>query len=291
MDCFKKQRVLILVLLLFITYHSIKAQNLNEPKVLVVLSSKNTLHLKNGKTYPTGYYFNELAIPAKALTEAGYKLVFADPLGNVPSMDKDSDSPKYFHNDTTSYNNYHHFLDTLQGLKQPMSLQQVIRGGLNKYSGIFIPGGHAPLEDLCESPQLAQILFYFHKHQKPTAMICHGPIALLSTLPDPSDYLDALTNNEIGRAKALADNWIYGGYEMTIFSTAEEKIAEKNKLGGKVRFYPDAALQYAGGKVETAQPWQSQVIKDRELITGQNPNSDEQLAKMLVNALKAQQTR
>lgn len=49
---------------------------------------------------------------------------------------------------------------------------------------IFIPGGHAPMMDLMQSKDLGKMLRTFHEKGKPTAMICHGPVAALSALPN-----------------------------------------------------------------------------------------------------------
>ena len=69
---------------------------------------------------------------------------------------------------------------------------------------------------------------------------------------------------------------------MTIFSTAEEQQREPLEIDGKVLFYPDFALQTAGGDVSVLAPWSSYVIQDRELISGQNPFSDQALLKLLL---------
>ncbi len=73
---------------------------------------------------------------------------------------------------------------------------------------------------------------------------------------------------------------------MTIFSTAEEQQREPLEIGGKVRFYPDFALRTAGGDVSVEPPWSSYVIQDRELISCQNPFSDQALLKLLLPALQ-----
>ena len=66
----------------------------------------------------------------------------------------------------------------------------------------------------------------------------------------------------------------------------QEEVGQDNMLGGWVKFYPDEALDVAGGKVLVrAQKWQSNVVHDRELITGQNPFSDQNFAKEFVSAL------
>ena len=61
--------------------------------------------------------------------------------------------------------------------------------------------------------------------------------------------------------------------------------AHQLEIGGKVLFYPDAALRTAGADVSVAAPWQSYVVQDREVISGQNPFSDQALLKLLLPAL------
>ena len=78
---------------------------------------------------------------------------------------------------------------------------------------------------------------------------------------------------------------------MTIFSTAEEQQREPEEIGGKVLFYPDFALLTAGGNVSVVSPWQSYVIQDRELISGQNPFSDQALLKLLLPALSGRRSQ
>jgi putative intracellular protease/amidase len=75
---------------------------------------------------------------------------------------------------------------------------------------------------------------------------------------------------------------------MTIFSNDEEHYAEEHYLGGsKVPFYVNDALKIAGGDVSISDKgiFRPFVIEDRELITGQNPPSDHQMAERLVMAL------
>jgi putative intracellular protease/amidase len=113
---------------------------------------------------------------------------------------------------------------------------------------------------------------HFHKTSKPTAVLCHGPISLLSALPNLTEVVALAAGNAAG-AQAKAQGWIYSGYKMTIFSTAEEQQREPLEIGGKVLFYPDFALRTAGADVSVVAPF----IQDREVISGQNPFSDEAL--------------
>jgi putative intracellular protease/amidase len=254
-------------------------------KVLVIVSSAHEMQLQDGKTYTTGFYLNELTVPVRKFMENGYDVVFANPKGNTPVMDVHSDSAKYFDNDVAKYQDYKRFLASLSGLKHPARISDVIDSGLDQFAGVFFPGGHAPMVDLLKDPNVGKVLNYFHETAKPTALICHGPISILSTIPNAQAFVSALASKDEALAQVIAKDWTYAGYNMTIFSTAEEQHAEAVQLGGNVQFYPDEALRAAGGNVNVAAPWTSNVIRDRELITGQNPFSDNQLADELLSAL------
>jgi putative intracellular protease/amidase len=129
------------------------------------------------------------------------------------------------------------------------------------------------------------VLRHFHKTSKPTAVLCHGGISLLAALPNSTEVVAALSTGDAAGARAKAQGWIYSGYKMTVFSTAEEQQREPLEIGGKVLFYPDFALGTAGGDVSVVAPWQSYVLQDRELISGQNPFSDQALLNLLLPAL------
>ena len=273
-----KNLIVSLIVLFSISAHA--APN----KILVVLSSESKITLKNGIIHPTGFFLSELMVPVKGLMEAGYEPVFATPDGNAPVMDKISDSPSWFGGDEKGYQEIRSLLGSLSGLARPFRLTEVRRQDLHQYAGIVIPGGHAPMEDLLVNEDLGALLKYFHRTQKVTALICHGPIALLSVLPDPNAFTEDIS---LGQTPG-AQKWIYQGYRMTSFSTNEEKQEEPgqdNALGGFVKFYPDQALLNAGARVVVADKWQSHVIRDRELITAQNPMSDVEFTKVLLEAL------
>lgn len=249
--------------------------------VLVLLSSETELPLQNGKTFPTGYYLNEFGVPADALLRAGYQLTVVTPKGNQPKADQRSIDPVYFGGDSHEMRRIHEVVESLTARDKIKPLAEVMKSGLDRYAGVFIPGGHAPLIDLSNNPQVGQLLQHFHTQGKPTAAICHGPITLLAAQEDPLGYEQALVNNRQDQAR----NWIYSGYRMTIFSDAEEKVFEDSLQGDTLRYYPAKAMAQAGGQMQFADVWQPNVVVDRELITGQNPFSDHALAAALIKAL------
>jgi putative intracellular protease/amidase len=253
-------------------------------KILIIVSSEAELTLRDGKKYPTGYYFNELMVPVMRLQDKGFELVFANPRGNTPSMDMRSFSSKHFSR-SEDYERARLLHEKLDALRSPRSLRAVVDSGLGSYDGLFIPGGHAPVIDLMIHPEMKTILNHFHNRKKPTALICHGPIVLAAATDDPQRFKEALENGDIKQALKAAKDWPYRGYQMTIFSTPEEKTAEES-LGGEMVFYPEEALKLPGGKVRVGSKWQSHVVRDRELITGQNPASDEDLVQQFLLALE-----
>ena len=261
------------------------AQTPTKGRVLVVLSSAQELELREGKRYPTGFFLNEVATPVQALIRAGYEPVFANPQGNKASWDPKSAVPGYFGGSQEKLEAAKLFVEGLEGLKQPRTLAAVRAEGINGYMAILVPGGHAPMQDLLIDKDLGALLNAFQAAGKTTALICHGPIALLSTLPDAAAFRTAMINGDANAAQKLAANWSYAGYRMTAFSTSEERGAEARLLGGQVRFYPAEALAQAGGRVVSGPDRRSLTVQDRELITGQQPLSDEEFATLVIGTL------
>lgn len=263
---------------------SVLAQE-SKGKILIVLSSEHVLPLKDGKTFETGYYLNELTVPAQKFSEAGYELVFTDPKGNAPTVDPSSVTADYFGGSKQALEAAQRFQARLTKLAHPLTLSEVAHQDLSQYKAVFVPGGPVPMIDLMANNDLGSILRYFHAHHQTTVLLCHGPIALLSTTRDPAANQAALRSGNLDRARSLAANWPYRGYRMTIFSDEEESIAAKNVFHAEPLFTPQQGLETAGGKVSTVTAWHPNVVQDRELITGQNPASDAALADLVLQTL------
>jgi putative intracellular protease/amidase len=250
-------------------------------QILVLLSSESALPLQNGKTYASGYYLNELGTPVDQFLKAGYAVTLVTPRGNTPVVDARSLHPRYFGNDATEMQRIQTVVDTLPDLAAPKSLATVLASDLSQYAALFVPGGHAPMIDLANNPKVGELLRYFHQTNKPTAALCHGPIALLAAQDDPQAYEQSLVAGHATKSPT----WIYQGYRMTIFSNTEEAAFESSLKGDKMRYYPASALTAAGADTLFAPNWQSHVEVDRELITGQNPFSDAAVAQALLTKL------
>ena len=175
-------------------------------KILVLVSSGRGLPLKDGGCYKgAGYYLNELTVPVRELMKQGYEITFSNPKGNTPQMDVNSAVPGFFGGDEAKLQDYLKFKDSLTGLKNPTRISDVIASGLDQYDAVFVPGGHGPMIDLLDDPDAGIVMRHFHKTSTPTAVLCHGPISLLSALPNSREVVAALsaatTSVEFGRAE------------------------------------------------------------------------------------------
>lgn len=259
---------------------------MSKGKVLIVGSNATRIEIQGGGTGPTGQYLNETVVPAMAVVDAGYEIVLATPDGTKPHIDPVSDAVQHFGGDEGAYERGRAFFDHDPAMNDVRTLRSVIDEGLDGYAGIFVPGGQAPVVDLMRNADLGVILRHFHERAKPTAFLCHGPIASLAALPRATDYRAALIAGNEALAADIAKGWPYAGYEMTVYSASEERPIEEKVLHGKLYFNMPDALRMAGSSVSTGSvDFAPHVVEDRELITGQNPRSDHPLAKKLVQAL------
>jgi putative intracellular protease/amidase len=257
-------------------------------KFLVVGSSVDSMSLKNGKSEHVGYYVNELVVPVQAAFDAGYEMTLATPKGNKPTMDPQSAVASHFDGDEAALERALKFVNTDPAMQRPRSLRSVIDDGLDDYLAVYVPGGHPPMADLMQDPDLGEVLRHFHASAKPTVLLCHGPIASAAAMPEAKKFRAAMAAGDTDAAKEAAAGWIYAGYHMTVFSDDEEHYIEDTFMdGAKVPFYVLDALTLAGGILETepAGIFKPHLVEDRELITGQNPPSDHGIAKLLVKAL------
>lgn len=234
-------------------------------RVLVIVSGADRIPLTNGKVYMTGFWLNELAEPLKHFYDAKMDVDFASPGGKKPTVDPNS--LKMISRDRRD--ECLGLLRPIEALWSPVPLARLDLPELDKYSGIFIPGGHAPMADLWNDPDLGRILPHFHKNSKPTIAICHGPAAFLSAI-EPDGSL------------------IYKGYRMTCYSSLEEQLmSHMGIVPGPVPFYVADELRRHGVIVRNRlMSFLPHVIRDREVLTGQDPFAADKLGKEAVRMIR-----
>jgi putative intracellular protease/amidase len=159
-------------------------------------------------------------------------------------------------------------LRALPGFQHPVALSSLTDAELGEFDAVFAPGGHGPMVDLAGNPDVGRLLTALQAKRAPIAALCHGPAMLLAA-PERADGL-----------------WLFDGYRMTSFTDEEEDQTEPGLLG--LAWLLDVALKNAGAVFDDGPAaWVSHVVVDRNLITGQNPESTEATADAVIKKLLA----
>ncbi|GMG15252.1 unnamed protein product [Aspergillus oryzae] len=246
-------------------------------KVLIILSDADSFPLKKtsgqdaGKTVdqPSGFFLMELAKPLQKLLDAGYEVTFASPKGQEPTPDPNSESLLAFAGNFYERRRENELIDRMKrenGFSHPRTFSSISDVELESFAGVFIPGGHAPLRDLGADKDLGRILRYFHAKSRPTAAICHGPFAFLST-------------------KFAGDGeFAYKGYKITSWSDAEERMMEM-MMGGEIEKVESVLRNEGAVMIEGAKEKIGSITVDRELVTGANPTAANALGDQFLQML------
>ncbi|RKT82123.1 Putative intracellular protease/amidase [Saccharopolyspora antimicrobica] len=132
------------------------------------------------------------------------------------------------------------------------------------YDAIYLTGGHGVMFDFPRSERLAALLREFHESGKVVSSVCHGACGLLS-------------------AKLGSGEHLVSGRNVTGFSWPEEELAKREQV---VPYSLQDELIERGAHYSTAAlPFETHVVEDDTLITGQNPGSAKAVAEAVVAKL------
>ncbi|MCM5557505.1 type 1 glutamine amidotransferase domain-containing protein [Pleomorphomonas sp. JP5] len=224
-------------------------------KVLMVLTS----HDKLGDTgHRTGFWLEELAAPYYAFKDAGAEITLASPKGGQPPLDPRSSEPA---SQTDTTRRFEADAEATAALASTLPLRDVKAAD---FDTVFYPGGHGPLWDLAEDKTSIALIESFVAARKPVGLVCHAPGALR-------------------RAKAADGRPLVEGRKVTGFSNTEEAAVG---LTDVVPFLVEDELKALGGLYSKAGDWGSYAVRDDLLVTGQNPQSSAETARLLMEALK-----
>ncbi|HAL83217.1 MAG TPA: type 1 glutamine amidotransferase domain-containing protein [Mucilaginibacter sp.] len=223
-------------------------------KVLIVLTSHSDLGNTGEKT---GFWIEEFAAPYYVMADAGVELTIASPKGGQPPIDPKSEAPD---SQTPATKRFNIDQDLKDKLAHTVKLSGITQAD---YDAVFYPGGHGPLWDLANDEKSISLIEDFYKNNKPVAFVCHAPGALI-------------------KVKAPNGDPLVKGKAVTGFSNTEEKAVG---LTDVVPFLLEDELKKLGGNYSKGSDWGSFVKKDGLLITGQNPGSSEDVAKLLLKTL------
>ncbi|RIJ42377.1 type 1 glutamine amidotransferase domain-containing protein [Pontibacter oryzae] len=222
--------------------------------VLFVLTS----HDKLGDTgHKTGFWVEEFAAPYYKLADAGANITLASPKGGQPPIDPKSEAPDA---QTEATKRYYQDSALQEKMSKTKKLSEV---KADDFDAVFYPGGHGPLWDLANDQQSINLIETFNQQQKPMALVCHAPAALANV-------------------KATDGSPLVKGKKVTGFTNSEEEAVQLTHI---VPFLVEEKLKELGGEYSKADDWQSYVLQDGLLITGQNPASSEAAAEKLLDTL------
>jgi putative intracellular protease/amidase len=223
-------------------------------KVLMVLTSHSDLGNTGEKT---GFWIEEFAAPYYVLADASAEITIASPKGGQPPVDPKSQAPEA---QTPATHRFDKDKELQDKLAHSIKLSTV---GQFQFDAVFYPGGHGPLWDLANDATSIALIQNFLKHNKPVAFVCHAPAAVIKVKVQNGDAL-------------------VKGKNVTGFSDTEEAAV---KLTDIVPFLLQDELKKLGGNYSKGPDWGSYVLKDGLLITGQNPASSEDAAKLLLKTI------
>ena len=224
-------------------------------KILLVLTSHGQLG-ETGK--PTGFWLEEFAAPYYVFLDAGAELVLASPKGGQPPLDPKSDEPDAQTEDTRRFRADRNAMQALASTRPLASVNA------DDFDAVFYPGGHGPLWDLAESAGSRALIESTLAAGKPVAAVCHAP-GVLRHVQGPEGQP------------------LVKGKRVTGFANSEEAAVG---LTGVVPFLVEDMLKANGGQYSKGADWQSHVVTDGLLVTGQNPASSSDAAKALLQLVQ-----
>lgn len=227
--------------------------------ILIVLSAASVWTRADGSKYDSGVWAEEFVVMDEAFRNAGCTVTIATPGGTVPTIDARSLDPAIVGEAEAD-----RFSDYLESVSDRLMRPKVLAFvEVNAYDAIVIPGGHGPVEDLYKDADMGRVLREADGSAKIIAPVCHGQAALLS-------------------AKDADGSWVFSGRKMTSFSDEEE--VEFGTADNAPWLLADT-LRKHGAVYEKGPNWGPYIVRDRNLISGQNPASTAPLAQAVLAAL------
>jgi len=225
---------------------------MNAIKILIIVTNINQYASGN---LETGLWLSELTHLYHAAEAKGYDITIASPNGGNVPIDPESLKKMMLDKVSENYLNDSSFMNLLKNSK---SLKQVEN---EQFAVVYLAGGHGTMYDFPNDTTMQNIIAKQYEDGKIVSAICHGVGGLLNVKLSNGDYL--IKNKTI-----------------TGFNWFEESLAKRKK---EVPFNLEAGLKERGADYKKAFiPMTSYVKVDGNLITGQNPFSSKEMAKVVM---------
>ncbi|MEV0702997.1 type 1 glutamine amidotransferase domain-containing protein [Saccharopolyspora sp. NPDC050389] len=207
----------------------------------------------------TGLWLGELTHFWDVAERAGFEMDIASPAGGMIPLDPESLSHEVLSElGTDKHYRDREFMDLLEDTKRISEVD------LDDYDAIYLTGGHGVMFDFPESADLEALMARFYEAGKVVSTVCHGATGLLNV---------QLSNGEP----------LIRGKRVTGFSWPEEELANR---ADAVPYNLQEELAKLGADYRTAdKPFDTYVVEDGRLITGQNPGSAKAVGEAVVRQL------
>ncbi|PID60819.1 MAG: glutamine amidotransferase [Gammaproteobacteria bacterium] len=229
--------------------------------VVIVLTSHNALG-NSGKL--TGFYFDEMATPYWALKDAGHAVTLASIQGGNPPFDPGSVKE----NPDERPAQVQRFLVDDAAMAELKNTPAVADLDPDAFDAVFLPGGHGTMFDFANNVALGALVGKVYDNDGTIGAICHGPAGLVGAL----------------RADGQP---VVAGHKVSGFTNAEEVAVG---MAETVPFLLEETLRAQGAAFEGTDNFKSHAVRDRQLVTGQNPASVAAVAELMLEALAARFT-
>ena len=219
-------------------------------KVLFIISSSET-----------AFWLSEVTHPYWHLIERGVGVDFASPQGGEVVWDSFSDpySPQSLEPEDLVSKGFLSDPSLRAKLETTLTLKDL---DLDSSDAVHVAGGRGATFDLYPNDDVAKALEHFWAREKVVGAICHGAIALGN-------------NPDRIRGRRLTGYTLEGDQEL-------QRLFGPSFL---IPHYPQKVLEEAGGNYQRVAPNDPYVIKDGQLVTGQNQQSASEYALVLLRAL------
>ena len=224
-------------------------------KILIIATSHQQMGDTNRKT---GLWLEELSVPYYIFKDAGALITLASPSGGPVPLDPKSES---IIASTSGIRRFQKDLEAISWLSHSILLSTQ---KAEDFDLVLLLGGHGAMWDFSCNEPLKQLLEDFNRQNKFIGAVCHGVTAL------------ATLKNGLGEP-------LVKDRKLTAFSNSEEKVWG---LTGVIPFLLESELVSLGASYSKSPDFESHIVIDGNIITGQNPASSKELARKLLTCLK-----
>jgi putative intracellular protease/amidase len=202
----------------------------------------------------TGVWLEDLAGPYFIFKDAGTSVTIASPLGGRVPMDENSQSDSWVTENTKR------FVQNAQAMYHFTHALPLNEIKAQDYDLVFISGGYGVMWDFPNNILLQGLLSDFYYQNKPIGLVGHAVVALITFSINTQD---SFVKNR----------------KLTAFSNSEEASIG---LDEKPPFLLESKLVSSGALYSKGPDFESYVVIDGSIITGQNPASSVEAAKQIL---------